>query len=183
MTHPDRPPEPPLITIKEVAANCGIRKGYAFKIINRLKIHKHKRKSSDRHGQRVAHISKEDVERVKSEVHAVKAIRKSPSQDGLSPTLPESGVFYLIQLEPELEPGRFKVGFSSNMAERLRAHRCIAPYVKTLKTWPCKSLWEKTAIHCVTKGCKQLHTEVFSTDSIDTVIEEGDKFFGLLPVE
>ena len=42
-------------------------------------------------------------------------------------------------------------------------------------------LWEKTAIECVTDGCERLHTEVFRVDSIDTVIEKCDKFFGLMP--
>ena len=164
-----------LITFQEVATRCGIAKTTVFKIVERLGIQKHKRKSSERHGQHEACISEKDLERVRSDI---RARRKSPSQDRPSPTSPESGVFYLIQLEPELEPSRFKVGFSSNMDERLRKHKCIAPYAKVLKTWPCKSLWEKTAIDCITKECKQLHTEVFSTDSINTVIEEGDQFFG-----
>ena len=175
------PEQAQLITFKEVATHCGIAKSTVFKIVERLGIQKHKRKSSERHGQYQACISKKDLERVRSEISEVRAIRKSPSQDGPSPTSPESGVFYLIQLEPKLEPGRFKVGFSSNMDERLRAHRCIAPYAKVLKTWPCKSRWEKTAIDSMTRKCKQLHTEVFSTDSIDTVIEEGDQFFDRMP--
>ena len=37
----------------------------------------------------------------------------------------EVGVFYLIQLEPQFDPGRFKVGFAANISDRLRALRCL----------------------------------------------------------
>jgi len=107
-------------------------------------------------------------------------IRESES-DRSEPAIPELGVFYVVQLEPDHDPGRFKVGFASNMAERLRAHRCSAPFSKVLKTWPCRSLWEKTAIDCVCVGCEKLHTEVFRIDSIDKVITKCDEFLALMP--
>lgn len=175
------PEQEQLIRIADVAADCGIRKGYAHRIVTRLGIKTHKRKSSERHGQSESCISAKDVERVRSEISEVRAIRKPPSQDGPSPTSPESGVFYLIQLEPEFDPGRFKVGFSSNMYERLRALRCAAPYLKEVKTWPCKSRWERTAIDCVTQECEQMGVEVFRADDIDTVVERSDEFFGRMP--
>jgi hypothetical protein len=42
-------------------------------------------------------------------------------------------------------------------------------------------LWEKTAIDCVTEGCKQLHTEVFRTQSIEPVLQRCEQFFSLMP--
>ena len=50
-----------------------------------------------------------------------------------------------------------------------------------LKTWPCRSLWEKTVIDCVCDGCERLHTEVFRVDSIDKIISKCDAFFSLVP--
>jgi hypothetical protein len=84
--------------------------------------------------------------------------------EGESTSVPEAalydiGVFYLLSLEPEHDPTRFKVGFASNLNERFRQHRCSAPFAKVVKIWPCRRLWEKTAIECVTDGCEQLHTE------------------------
>ena len=58
----------------------------------------------------------------------------------------EQGVFYLLLLETEHDPSRFKVGFEISLSERLRALRCSAPLLEVVKTWPCKSLWERTAI-------------------------------------
>ena len=91
------------------------------------------------------------------------------------------GVFYVVLLEPELDPGRFKVGFTADMNERMRSHRTVAPMLKAVKTWPCKLIWEKTAIECVTSYCKRIHTEVFRTDEIQAVIDRADQFFKLMP--
>ena len=91
------------------------------------------------------------------------------------------GVFYLLCLEPEHDPHRFKVGFASNLNERLRHHRCAAPYTQVVKTWPCRRLWEKTAIECVTNGCERLHTEVFRAASLKSVEEKCNNFFALMP--
>ena len=92
-----------------------------------------------------------------------------------------SAVFYVILLEPERDPGRFKVGFSTDVAERLRSHQTSAPFSKLVKTWPCKALWEKTAIDCIAEGCEQLAAEVFRTQDIHDVICRADRFFELMP--
>ena len=91
------------------------------------------------------------------------------------------GLFYLIQLEPTHDPSRFKVGFTSSMPERLRQLRCSAPLAKIVNTWPCRQLWEKTAIECVSDGCERLHTEVFRTDDFENVRNKCDRFFALMP--
>ncbi|MDE0130191.1 MAG: hypothetical protein OXQ86_11615 [Gammaproteobacteria bacterium] len=83
--------------------------------------------------------------------------------------------------EPELDPSRFKLGFSTDVAERLRHHRVSAPFAQLVRTWPCKALWEKTAIDSIADGCEQLGTEVFRTDSIQEIIERADRFFALMP--
>jgi hypothetical protein len=84
-------------------------------------------------------------------------------------------------LEPNHDPGRFKLGFATNIDERLRSHKTAAPFSKLLKTWPCKLLWEKTAIDCVSQGCIQIYTEVFRTESIDVVLSRCYQFFKLMP--
>jgi hypothetical protein len=42
-------------------------------------------------------------------------------------------------------------------------------------------LWERTAIDSVTEGCKQLHTEVLRTQSIEPVLQRCEQFFSLMP--
>ncbi|MCL2065374.1 MAG: GIY-YIG nuclease family protein [Candidatus Cloacimonetes bacterium] len=92
-----------------------------------------------------------------------------------------NGYFYLIQLEPDLDPGRFKVGFATSLEDRIRQHKCSAPLLKLKKHWACKSLWEKTIIDCITNDCEKIHTEVFRSTSIDIVIKKCDEFFDIMP--
>ena len=165
-----------LISVIDVAASLGKRKQYIFKILGRLGIESKKQKSSDARGQQIAYITTEGYDRIKEYLSSA-----SEESDSSIVQPDVGGVFYLIQLEPEHDPGRFKVGFATSIEERLRAHKTAAPFSKVLKTWPCKSLWEKTAIDCVSQGCTRLHTEVFRTDSIEQVLSRCDAFFSLMP--
>lgn len=164
-----------LIEVTEAANLLEKHKAYIFKLIERFSIEKIMQKSSSSHGQTVAFISQSDFEQIKSYVLA------DTSDDNNEAGSSYSGVFYLIQLEPKHDPGRLKLGFATNIEERLRTHRTTAPFSKVLRTWPCKLLWEKTAIECVSQDCEKLHTEVFRTQSIENVKARGDSFFALMP--
>lgn len=165
-----------LISVIDVASSLHKQKPYIFKILARLGIESIKQKNSDARGQQIAYITSEEFEQVKEYL-----LNFDEASDSASIQLDVGGVFYLIQLEPEHDPNRFKVGFATNIEERLRAHKTAAPFSKVLKTWPCKLLWEKTAIDCVSQRCKRIHTEVFRTDSIELVLSNCDKFFSLMP--
>lgn len=168
--------EDELISVSQVASELGKRKKYIFKVLYRLGIERKLEKSAAARGQRVAYITSEDYERVKEYSSGV--------DNEVSEIIVDSdaeGIFHLIQLEPEHDPGRFKLGFATNIEERLRSHKTVAPYSKVLKTWPCKLLWEKTVIKCAAQGCERLHTEVFRSESIEAVQSRCDQFFALMP--
>ncbi|MEF2230985.1 MAG: hypothetical protein V3571_08655 [Pseudodesulfovibrio sp.] len=167
--------EDQLIAVIEAASALGKNKQHLFKIINRLKIDKVHEKSSDARGQKRAYITLSDYERIKENL----AVENEVS-NGDESYIVSGGVFYLIQLEPECDPDRFKLGFATNIEERIRSHKTAAPFSTVLKTWPCKLLWEKTAIESVTQGCRQIYTEVFSGD-IEVVRRRCDEFFALMP--
>lgn len=164
------------ISVIDVAKNLGKHKAHIFKILGRLGIEAVKEKNSAAKGQRIAYITTEDYDRIKE---YLAGIGNDPDVATSQPDV--GGVFYLIQLEPEHDPGRFKLGFATNIEERLRSHKTAAPFSKVLKTWPCKLLWEKTAIECASQGCVRLHTEVFRTDSIEEVQARCEQFFRLMP--
>lgn len=105
-----------LISVINVAASLGKRKQYIFKILGRLGIESIKQKNSDARGQQIAYITTDDYNQIKEYL--------TGSEDSFdsSITLPDvGGVFYLIQLEPGHDPGRFKVGFAISIEERLRS--------------------------------------------------------------
>ena len=93
----------------------------------------------------------------------------------------ELGMFYLMLPEPELAPTRFKLGYSKSPEGRRRQFLTAAPFIRIERAWPCKSLWEKTAIDFISQGCERLNTEVFKAGDIGTVIERADSFFALSP--
>ena len=153
-----------------------------FKIIKRLGIQTVKQRSSTGKNQVVAYITREEFRRITNEVVAIGLQDDSvevDAIDGFAGT--DDGYFYLVQLEKELDPGRFKVGFACSVPERLRHLRCSAPFAVVVKSWPCRRLWEKTAIDCVSVGCERVHTEVFRAISLDGVLERCEKFFALMP--
>ncbi len=170
--------EKELISVIDAAAQLGIPyKQTLFKIIKRLGISTVKQRSSGHRNQLISYITPDDLDLVKQHLSQGKAeVREASPVQQI-----DQGVFYLIQLEPEHDPGRFKVGFASNLSERLRSHRCSAPLATVLATWPCRPLWEKTAIDCVTQSCEQIHTEVFRTDDIAKVKNRCEQFFALMP--
>lgn len=112
-----------MISVIEAGRQLGRPKTTSFKVMGRLGIHAQKRRDSDRGNQLVAYISGEEFVRVKE---ALIAGRSERSEEGESDTedafiSAEIGVFYLIQLEPDHDPFRFKVGFAANVTDRLRA--------------------------------------------------------------
>ncbi|WP_171820388.1 hypothetical protein [Candidatus Competibacter denitrificans] len=173
-----------LISIIDVAAQTGKRKATIFKILKRLNIEPIKRRSSANRGQVISYITNEELRQVLEQIKLKEDFDIDVVESNLGPEalLFEQGVFYLLILEPNHDPGRFKVGFAINLSERLRALRCSAPFAEVVNAWPCKRLWEKTAIECVTVGCDKLHTEVFRTQSMESVVEKCRKFFELMPI-
>jgi hypothetical protein len=170
-----------LISIHDVARQHGKRKQSVFKILRRLQITPTKQRSAAGRNQLVSYVTKDEHQRISREL--VPLGIAADGEDGVAEALlpTEAGVFYLIQLEPELDPARFKLGFATTLAERLRHLRCSAPFAIVLKSWPCRLLWEKTAIESIAAGCEQLHTEVFRAVSMEEVIARCDRFFAMMP--
>jgi hypothetical protein len=167
-----------LISVLDIASQLGKRKQTVFKILKRLRIETRKQRSSNARGQLIAYVTMKESRLIASELRAsVKAEHELPTE--AQPD--ERGVFYLLLLEPSHDPGRFKVGFAVSLSERLRTLKCSTPFLQVVDSWPCKQLWEKTAIDCVTDGCEQLHTEVFRAKTIDTVVQRCRAFFELMP--
>jgi hypothetical protein len=166
-----------LITVVEIAETHGVRRQTIHRIIRRRGIETHSIKSSAAHGQTISAITTTDYDLLRPDLVSLGSDVADEGGD-----ISTSGVFYIVQLEPELDPGRIKLGFASDINERLRSHRTSAPFSKTLRTWPCKLLWEKTAIDCIGQECEQLHTEVFRASAIEDVIAKAEAFFRLMPV-
>lgn len=169
------------ISLPEMADDLSCHKQTLFKIAKRMGIEPVKRRDSDRKNQLVSTVSQDEAHMIRQEFLSRTRAGEANSDGGIGELVAEDGVFYLVQLEPEHDPGRIKVGFTTDIDGRLRKHRCSAPFAQCLKTWPCQRIWERTVIDCVTAGLEKLHTEVFRTQSIESVIAKAEQFFAIMP--
>ena len=174
----EKPMNEELISVLDLSRELGRRKQTVFKVLKRLGIETRKQRSSKAPRQLIAYVTVEESRRVEDEMRATAPPVLEPQAEALPE---EQGVFYLLLLEPDNDPGRFKVGFAESLPERVRSLKCSAPFLRVVMSWPCKKLWDRTAIDCVTAGCERLHTEVFRTTDIEQVTRRCEGFFGLMP--
>src|SRR3990172_4580305 len=176
--------EPEPIAIVDLADDLQVRKQRIFKILPRLGIRPKQRREASRGNQNVATVSPAEAAAIRAEIEVDYA---DPSDEGsrfgkgAAFVTDDVGFFYVIQLEPEHDPGRFKVGFTMDLDGRLQKHRCSAPFAGYVRTWPCKRAWERAAIDCATNRCEQLHTEVFRAAYLSQVVDQAEEFFSMMP--
>ena len=163
-----------LISVTEIAKTHSRHRSSLHKIIKRLGIETRRIRSEEARGQEAVYITLADYSLLKAEIE----YEEDGALPGEEPT-EWRGFLYIVQLEPEFDPGRLKIGFATSVEDRLKSHRTSAPFAKVLRQWPCKLLWEKTAIEAITRDCEKLHTEVFRTNNIEIVVAES--FFNLMP--
>lgn len=172
------------IAIVDLADDLQVRKQRIFKILPRLGIRPTQRRDPSRGNQNVATVDQTEAAAIRSEIEksAESAAGVNARPGSFAPFAAEDvGFFYLIQLEPEHDSGRFKLGFTMDLDGRLQKHRCSAPFAKYVASWPCRRVWERAAIDCVANGCEQLYTEVFRATSMDRVTARAQAFFAMMP--
>jgi hypothetical protein len=169
------------IAVVELADELQVRKQRVFKLLDRFGWRPQYRRDSNRRGQNVATISLSQAATIRHELSHPAETAYGQAADVNSASgatqVDETGLFYLIQLEPEHDEGRFKVGFTVELEGRLQKHRCSAPFARCMRSWPCRRTWERAAIDCATNGCEQLHTEVFRSKSLNEVVDRASAFF------
>ena len=166
------------VAIADLADELGTYRQSIFKVAKRLRIQPVKRREESRRNQQIAFVTQTEAAAIRAEFATR---RRTGDSTGEIPFTVEEGMFYVIQLEPEHDPGRLKLGFTTDLVGRLRHHRCSAPFAAYIKSWPCRRVWERAAIDCLTDSLEQLHTEVFRASSLEKVLERGDSFFAVMP--
>lgn len=164
------------ISIKHLAEQLGMDRSHARRYVLKLGFKPLKRRTADSGSQLALTLTTQEAE----------AILKHRSDQGFTAEAKavesEAGVFYVIQLVPELDPKRIKLGFANDLNDRLAQHRTAAPTAKVLKSWPCKRSWEATVMDCLSSAtCRHILNEVFECDNLDDLTEKGDELFRVLP--
>jgi hypothetical protein len=164
------------VTLKELAQELKIDRSALRKYVISKGFDLFKVRTLQSKGQQTLAVSQEDAERIRD-------IRRQEGYLQLNKKVSENGgYFYIIQLIPELDPLRVKLGITNNIEARLSAHRTASPTAELLKYWPCKQSWEPSAIASITRtGCKSLSNEVYICDSIANIINRASQFFEIMP--
>ena len=168
-------PQEEYVSVKQLAKEWGIDSSNARRYILAQGFSFLKQRTSTSASQLSNVLSPEDAD-------TIRGIRESQGFMGKALVNHTEGWFYVIQLVPDLDPLRVKLGFASDPGIRLQAHQTAAPTAVLVKAWPCERVWEQAAIDSVTRtGCKLIANEVFRCDDLDTLIGRCETFFDLMP--
>jgi hypothetical protein len=164
------------VSIKDLAKRLGMDRSHARRYVMKLGYSFHKRRTPDSGSQLTLCVSGAEAEEITSQRQDKGFLASNVV------TVSDVGVFYVIQLVPDLDPRRLKLGFAESLEQRLSQHRTAAPTARVLRAWPCKRSWELTAIDALTReGCGLILNEVFECDDLDRLVKRGDAFFNMLP--
>lgn len=163
------------ISIKQLATEIGMDRSHARRYVLGLGLTPTKHRTADSGNQLTLTVTAPEAD----------FIRQNRKEQGFlessKPIENEVGSFYVIQLVPELDRKRIKLGFADDINQRLSQHRTSAPTATVLKSWPCRRSWEKTVIDALAGvGGKLILNEVYEFDDIEKMIEHGDQLFSLL---
>ena len=151
------------LSLKELARLLGMDRSHARRYVLKLGVTFHRRRTADSANQLTLAVTRDEAE-------GILAQRRDQGFLGSGPVLlADVGVFYVIQVVPELDPRRVKLGFAGDLADRLIQHRTAAPTASVLKAWPCRRSWETTAMDALTaSGCRFILNEVSSARTSTT---------------
>lgn len=164
------------VSLKSLAVELGLDRSNMRKYVLKVGVKPHKRRTPDSAGQLTLAVTSAEAEVVRAKR------REQGFLEASRPVAREVGIFYVIQLVPELDPTRLKFGYADDIQARLAQHRTSAPTARVVQTWPCRRAWEGTVIDCLAAaGCKLILNEVYDCDHVDVVIRRADALFDLLP--
>lgn len=92
------------------------------------------------------------------------------------------GYFYVLQLNPESNPNRIKLGFTVSLKNRLIPYLTSNPNAKYIEYRECRRHWEKTIIELLIHNISyiQVGTEVFDFANINQFLIKFECLFGVI---
>ena len=166
-----------LVYVTHLADELGYTKAALHRVVRRAAIEPQHVHSEFSRGQRTLAITAEEADRVRALVRG-----RDASVLESQTTHPDNGVFYAVVVDP-IRPGRVKLGFTSDLEQRLSSYRTSSPELQVLFTIPCRRGWEATTMAALTnvEGCSQVRQEVFDYLDSDVLAERARSWFTMLP--
>ena len=132
-------------------------------------------------GQRASAITNKDAEQYRTE-RLAEGFSDGGVKGSESSQTPSAGFVYALEPDPEVRPGRIKVGWSTNLAQRLATYRTIAPDLRVVRLWRAEAQsLEQIALMIGKRHGTQVSQEVF--DASEGFMAALDALFALIGVE
>jgi hypothetical protein len=168
------------VLLAALAHEWGIDKSTARKYAKRHGFDFVRTRGSDPTHQLVLALSKADAELLR-EIRAREGYQAQLTSDYRA-VENGRGIFYVVQVIPDVDPSRVKLGYASSAPQRLESYRTISPTARLVKTWACRPTWERAAIDSLTAlDCELIGGEVYTCRNLDALLQRGDAFFSLMP--
>lgn len=166
-----------LVYVTHLADELGYTKAALHRVVYRAGIEPQRVASDFSRGQRTLAITAEEADRVRASTR-----ERDTSVPAPETTHPDEGVFYAVVVDP-IRPGRVKLGFTSDLEQRLSSYRTSSPEVQVLFAIPCRRGWEATSMAALTnvEGCSRVGREVFDYSDSDALSERAGNWFAMLP--
>ncbi len=164
------------ISIKEIAQTLGMDRSHARKFAIKCGFEFAKQRTADSGNQLTLVLPEE-----KAQLLYQKRKDLGFTEDNILVSS-DIGFFYIIQLIPEFDKNRIKLGYANDVRDRLAQHRTSAPTAVLLKSYPCKREWEKTIIDFISlKHCRLINSEVYEAIDVEKMVEYADQLFSIIP--
>lgn len=158
------------------AKTVGMDRSHAMRWLKAEKYKLHMIRGSTTRGQKSCALSSSDA--IKARARRLSEFPKGEAQ----PVTTSSGYFYIVQLIPDHDPCRIKLGYSTSTRRRLSEYHTTCPEAKLLRKFDCEPAFEVAAIASVTRvGCVRVGEEVYDVDDVDALLARAKQFFDLMP--
>ena len=120
------------------------------------------RRDRNKQNQKVATISKKDLE-------SIKKFRETEGFGTDKVVKSTKGVFYIIQTNPHSIPSRYKFGFTNDLSNRIRSYKSVCPNLKIIDKYPCDSIHELPLLKMIQKYGKRVGQELFEIKDLEVI--------------
>ena len=168
------------ISLRQLAEMLGINQSQTRKYVLKLGYAPPKARTPDSRGKLTYVFTKEEAEDIIA-TRRQQGFTMGETR-GTLVVSEDVGVFYIIQIVPDLAPNRLKFGFAANVQERLAQHRTSAPTASILRSWPSRRTWEPTLRDCLAaRGCKLILNEVYECRDLAALLDYSEDLFKMFP--
>lgn len=168
------------VLLTTLSDEWGIDKSTARKYVKRHGFDFIRVRGQDPTNQLVLGLLVNDAELVR-EIRSHEGYR-AQGNDESRPVGNGAGFFYIVQIMPDADSSRIKLGYASDANRRLASYRTLSPTAAIVKTWHCRPSWERAAIDSLTaEYCDLVGGEVYACKNIEGLVQRGDAFFSCMP--